>query len=240
MKIGLIGGTGLEQLRDDKFIEIKSDNYLKTFLYQNKHKIHFIPRHGFNHEIYPHVIDYERNINRLSIEGCQCILSTTACGSLSEDYKPGDFVILKQFIDFTKTVRHINRQEVIHTPMSDPYDKMINKIIFDKNDCVKYFGGNIITIEGPRFSTRLESNLFKNWGVNLINMTSAPEVIMANEFKIPYSSIAVVTDYDCWDENREQVNEQIVFENFKNNLPNLLRVVKNSLNGIIENQELFN
>lgn len=222
--LGIIGGSGLEDpkiLTDFKEIEIetpygKTSSKITTGVIGGK-QVAIISRHGKNHEISPTLVPYQANIWALKKAGCTHVLATTACGSLKQDFHPGDMIFIDQFIDWTK-LRKLTYFEnftngSIHTPMALPFDanlrqslvKTAQKLGFSYHD-----GGTMITIEGPRFSTKAESFMFQKLGADLINMSSVPEVQLANELKIPYQAIALVTDYDCWKENEESVTPELV------------------------------
>ena len=164
---------------------------------------------------------FRANIWALKEAGCTHILATTACGSLKEEMEPGDLCFIDQFIDWTK-LRTLTffEDEVVHTPMAEPFDaELRKKLIAVASD----FGfkhhtkGTMITIEGPRFSTKAESKMFQLVGAELINMSTVPEVSLANELGIPYQSIAMVTDYDCWKEGEESVSMELVLKRMSEN-----------------------
>jgi len=180
-----------------------------------------LARHSKKHAISPTKVPYRANIYALKEIGCTHILATTACGSLKEKMRPGDIVFIDQFIDFTK-LRTLTffENEVVHTPMADPFDRNLRraliKVASELN--LKHHGkGTMVTIEGPRFSTRAESIMFQKIGADLINMSTVPEVCLANELKIPYQSIAMVTDYDCWRKNEEAVTFDLVMQRMRDN-----------------------
>ena len=173
-----------------------------------------LARHGKDHSISPTKINFRANIFALKEEGCTHILAATAVGSLREEIKPGNLVFPSQFIDFTRR-REMTffTEEVVHTPMSEPYDKNLREILCAACEELKVSynrDATVITIEGPRFSTKAESHLFRSWGADIINMSTCPEVILANELGIPYQTIAMSTDYDCWKENEEPVTYEKV------------------------------
>jgi 5'-methylthioadenosine phosphorylase len=227
-KIGIIGGSGLD---DPKIIKKPIAKSIKSpfgkpseKLIQGKIKnktIVILSRHGKKHSVPPSLVPYRANIWALQKIGCQCILATTACGSLNEKYKPGDLVFLDQFIDFTKQRKStFFENKVVHTPMSQPFDLKLRKLLIETAKELKFpyhSKGTMITIEGPRFSTKAESLMFKSWEADLINMSTVPEVILANELGIPYQSIAMVTDYDCWKENEEPVTFEMILKRMKEN-----------------------
>ena len=192
-------------------------------------EIVILSRHGKDHSIMPTKVPYRANIWTLKELACTHILATTACGSLKEEFKPGDFVFLDQFIDLTK---HRNltffEDKVIHTPMADPFDLDLRKSLVKSAQTLNYNfhdKGTVITIEGPRFSSRAESNLFRSWNIDVINMSTVPEVTLANELGIPYQSIAMVTDYDCWKEGEESVTIDLVFARMKDNAERVTKLL---------------
>lgn len=226
--IGIIGGSGLDNpeiLEDfkEKTVDTpfgKPSGELILGKIKEK-KVIILPRHGKKHNFPPHKIPFRANIWALKKEGCTHILATTACGSLRENIKPGDFVFPDQFIDFTK---HRNLtfydDKVIHTSLADPFDLTLREELIKTAKKLKlsfHPKGTIVTIEGPRFSTRAESYMFKSFGADTINMTTVPEVILANELGIKYQAIAMSTDYDSWRENEEAVTFEMVLERMKEN-----------------------
>src|SRR3989339_1185276 len=228
VKIGIIGGSGLDdpQILKNAYDKEVSNKYgkpsspLKCGLIDDV-EIIILARHGRKHEIMPTKVNFLANIYALKEEGCTHILAATAVGSLREEIKPGNLVFPSQFIDFT---RHRNltffHDKVIHTPMSQPYDLKMTEILCSTCDELGYEYNRdvtVITIEGPRFSTKAESNMFRQWGADIINMSTCPEVILANELGIPYQTIAMSTDYDCWKANEAPVTFEMVLETMKEN-----------------------
>lgn len=235
MKIGIIGGSGLDDpniLKDSKEIEVntaygKPSSSLKIGKINNIEVV-LLARHGRKHEIPPTQVNYRANICALKEQGCTHILATTACGSLKEEIGRGDFVILDQFIDFTRH-RPITFHErfdngPVHTPMAEPFSKELREVLI--STC-KELGlkchdkGTVVTIEGPRFSTKAESHMFRSWGADVINMSIAPEAILANEAEIKYAAIAMSTDYDCWKESEESVTWDAILKTFNKNADNV-------------------
>lgn len=228
IKIAIIGGSGLDNPQILKDIEKKEINTPfgkpsgKLVLGRiNKTEVVILSRHGREHNLPPHKIPYRANIWALKEVGCTHILATTACGSLREEIKPGELIFVDQFIDFTKH-RDLTffDKKVIHTSLSDPFDKNLRlKLIktAKRLDLNFHKKGTVVTIEGPRFSTRAESFMFRSLGADIINMTTVPEVILANELGIPYQSVAMSTDYDCWRENEESVTFEMVLHRMKEN-----------------------
>ena len=230
MKIGIIGGSGLEKLNifeNAQDIEITtqygspSSSILKGYIGQ--HEIFILSRHGRDHNITPTHVNNKANISVLNDLGCESIIATTATGSLREEIGIGDIVIPDQFIDFTKYrettfFNTFANGDMKHTSMGDPFNEEIRNKIFSisqKLNIKTHNKGTIVTIEGPRFSTRAESKMFRIWGADIINMSIAPEAILANEIDIPYAVIAISTDYDSWIEGESPVTMEEVFKVFK-------------------------
>ena len=245
MMVGIIGGSGLEDpkiLTNFKEIEINTpfgntSSKITTGMIGDK-QVLIISRHGKNHEISPTLVPYHANIWALKEAGCTHILATTACGSLREDFHPGDLVFLDQFIDWTKLRKLTFFQDFSdgckHTPMALPFDFDLRQSLIKtaKEMGLNYHPkGTMVTIEGPRFSTKAESIMFQKLGAELINMSTVPEVQLANELEIPYQSVAIVTDYDCWKENEESVTPELVNKMMEENACK----VKNLLIRTIEN-----
>ncbi|HPF03414.1 MAG TPA: S-methyl-5'-thioadenosine phosphorylase [Bacteroidales bacterium] len=241
MKTGIIGGSGLENPEILKSPEKKhvttpygvpsSDLICGTI---GSSEIVILSRHGFDHSITPSKVNNRANIFALMEAGCERIIATTACGSLREEIGRGDIVIPDQFIDFTRhrTVTFFEEFEpgnMKHAPMADPFDLRLRSLIIQT---AKRLGlsiherGTVITIEGPRFSTRAESKMFRAWGADIINMSVAPEAVLANELGIPYAVIAMSTDYDSWKTDEQPVTWEAVLEVFENNVHNVLLLLE--------------
>ncbi|MFH7860242.1 MAG: S-methyl-5'-thioadenosine phosphorylase, partial [Candidatus Aenigmatarchaeota archaeon] len=229
IKIGIIGGSGLEKqniLKDSKILNFNTkygspSSELITGKISNIEVV-IILRHGKNHNIMPSNVPFLANIQALKDLGCTHIIATTACGSLRENYEPGDFVFIDQFID--RTTKRIstfyNENKVCHIPMAEPFCKNLRKIFYEeaKNLGFKcHEKGTVVTIEGPRFSSRAESNMFRQWGGDVINMTTVPEVVLAREAGLHYIAIGMVTDYDCWKSDEKHVDISMVLETFRKN-----------------------
>jgi 5'-methylthioadenosine phosphorylase len=255
MKLGIIGGSGLDNpeiLKDYKEIQIStpygkpSSNISKGLL--GKIQVLIIARHGKNHEITPTYVNNRANIHALKTQGCTHIIATTAVGSLKEKIGRGDFVILSNFIDFTKhrkTTFHDDfKKGVVHTVMANPFSEFLrNKAIkaCKELEIKHHTKGTVITIEGPRFSTRAESNMFRQWGADVINMSIAPEAALAKEAGIEYAAIAMSTDYDCWKTDEEPVSWEDILKIFAKNsekMKKLLIKIANKLS--VTNKELIN
>src|SRR3990167_7486355 len=246
VKVGIIGGSGLdnpELLQNFQEIEVEtkfgkpSDNLILGTL--GNVEVVIIPRHGKRHKISPTGVNYRANIQALKEQNVDYILATTACGSLREEIGRGDFVILDQFIDFTRhrnITFHDNFNEGInHTPMAFPFNEKLRNLLIETSKELNYKThekGTVVTIEGPRFSTKAESKMFRTWGADVINMSIAPECILANEAGIPYAAIAMSTDYDSWKEEEEPVTWQSVLEIFEKNAENVTSVLVRTIEKI--------
>ncbi|WP_316900461.1 S-methyl-5'-thioadenosine phosphorylase [Pseudodesulfovibrio indicus] len=232
-KIGIIGGSGLDDpnlLHDARDAEVTTvygppSAPLKAGTIEGREVV-LLARHGREHTIPPTYVNYRANIQALKDAGCTCILATTACGSLREEIDRGHLVILDQFIDFTRR-RDVSFHETfaphgaVHTGMAEPFDDGLRTLL--NQACAKlglahHERGTVITIEGSRFSTRAESNMFRMWGADVINMSVAPECILANEAGLPYAAVAMSTDYDCWKTDEAPVTWEEILEVFKSNV----------------------
>lgn len=255
VKIGIIGGSGLDNPNildniTEKEINTPYGNPSSTLKCGtiNGVSIALIARHGRDHTITPTGVNYRANIHALKSEGCTHILATTAVGSLREQIGRGDLVILDQFIDFTKH-RHISFHEefeagnAAHTPMAEPFSKELRTVFINncqKNNLKYHKMGTVITIEGPRFSTKAESHMFRNFGADVINMSIAPEAILANEAGIPYAAVAMSTDYDCWKEDEESVSWDEILKVFKGNAEKVTTLLVDSINDIYDGKLALN
>eukprot|EP00916_Digyalum_oweni_P020206 GHVL01033714.1.p1 GENE.GHVL01033714.1~~GHVL01033714.1.p1 ORF type:complete len:265 (+),score=49.63 GHVL01033714.1:58-852(+) len=230
--IGIIGGSGVEHIGE--FLESSKKNILETpfgetcietGIYKDI-QIALLARHGKNHVYGPSNVLYRANIYAMKELGVTHIISATACGSLCEEKKPGDFVIVDQFIDRTfgrkQTFYDGSCDEfkgICHVSMGKaPFDSIMrDKLIETCIECsIEYHDkGCMVTIEGPRFSSLAESKMYRQWGGDLINMTTVPEVVLAKELGIGYSAVALVTDYDCWHDQEVSV-------------PNVMKVMKSN------------
>jgi len=253
MKIGIIGGSGLDDpkmLKDFQETEVdtpygKPSSAITTGTIAGI-EICILARHGKKHEITPTNVNNRANIFALGKLGCTHIISTTAVGSLREEIGRGDFVILDQFIDFTKH-RHATfhddfKSGIKHTPMATPFSEFLRKKIISScnNLGIKYHPkGTVVTIEGPRFSTKAESKVFRMWGADVINMSIAPEATLANEAGLQYSAIAMSTDYDCWKENEAPVTWDAILEIFKNNAEKMKNLLVKVIEKLANDDEEF-
>jgi len=239
VRIGIIGGSGLDDpqiLTDAKEIEVNTPYGSPSSTLTGGEiagvEVRLLSRHGKKHQLSPTQVNYQANIHALHQQNVTHIIATTACGSLREEIDRGHLVIVDQFIDFTRhrkiTFNESFAEEAGHVAMADPFDSRIRELLIAKAEELGYVthkSGTVITIEGPRFSTRAESRMFRIWGADVINMSIAPEAILANEVDIPYAVVAMSTDYDCWKEDEAPVswNEILkVFEENADNVKNLL------------------
>ncbi|MDD5148477.1 MAG: S-methyl-5'-thioadenosine phosphorylase [Candidatus ainarchaeum sp.] len=238
--IGIIGGSGLEDPRIIKDFEEKeiptpfgkpSDKIVLGKI--EKTGVAIVSRHGKKHSINPTNVPYKANIWALKELGCTHILATTACGSLREKIRPGQIIFPDQFIDFTKKRGYtfFDSEKVMHIPLADPFCHCLSKMLAKT---AKELGlefhekGTIITIEGPRFSTRAESKMFRMLGADIVNMSTVPEVILARELGICYQSIAMATDYDCW-KGAETVDIETVMKAMAKNSENVKKLIAKTI-----------
>ena len=244
-KLAIIGGSGLydvEELKDRELLDLNSpwgkpsDQILKTN-FKNK-EVFFVPRHGRGHFISPSNINFRANIDVLKQLGVTDIVSISAVGSLKEELPPGKFVIVDQFIDrtFARNKTFFDDEIVAHVSMALPTsvglmnacEEAINQENIDYQK-----GGTYIVMEGPQFSTLAESKLYRSWKADVIGMTNMPEAKLAREAEIRYASVSMVTDYDCWHPEHENVDFQQVIKVLLGNAAKAKNMIKN----LIENFE---
>ena len=247
VKVGIIGGSGLDNpdiLKDARDL-VASTKYGEPSSPLKLGKINdvevvLIARHGRKHTITPTNVNYRANIQSLKDQECTHILATTACGSLREEIGRGDLVILDQFIDFTR-LRKLSFYDEFppgdakHTAMAYPYSEELRSLIIESATELNlkfHKKGTVVTIEGPRFSTRAESEMFRIWGADVINMSIAPETILANEAGIPYAAIAMSTDYDCWKDDEVPVTWEEILEIFGKNVNNVIKLLIRTIDKI--------
>lgn len=246
VKIAIIGGSGLE---DPTILKNPGEENIKTPFGNPSStfktgkiggvEVAILSRHGRKHSIPPTQVNNRANIWAIKDLGCTHILATTACGSLREEIGRGDLVFLDQFIDFTR-LRKVSffeefpPGELKHTPMAEPFCKELRESLIARATELGlgfHKTGTVITIEGPRFSTRAESAMFRLWGADVINMSTAPECILANELSIPYAAIALSTDYDCWKTDEVPVTWEEVIQVFNHNVENVVKLLVSVISG---------
>jgi len=248
-RIGLIGGSGLEKLnllRETREV-VAGTPYgdpSSSFYYGRiaEHEVYILSRHGRDHSITPSHVNYRANIRALKDLGCGYIIATTACGSLRDEIKRGEIVFPDQFIDFTR--RRINTfHEVFepgvtgHVAMADPFSGMLREQLIQGASVLNlpfHPTGTVVTIEGPRFSTRAESQMFRMLGADIINMSVAPEAALANEAGIPYAVIALSTDYDAWKHDEEPVTWPEILRVFEENVTHVTALLVHVLENFKE------
>ena len=241
--LGIIGGSGIYELNDivnPEWISVKSlygspsDEILTGSI--NGISIAFLPRHGRGHSLSPSNINYRANIDCLKSIGVTDIISLSAVGSLKDTIKPGSFVIIDQFIDrtFARKKTFFDEGIVAHVSMAKPVSKQLGKLILESapNNINISLGGTYLAMEGPQFSTLAESELYRSWNCDVIGMTNMPEAKLAREAEIPYATIAMVTDYDCWHPDHDAVTVDSIIEVLNSNSNNAKKLILNIINNI--------
>ena len=238
-KLAIIGGSGLydvEEFVNREMLNIDtpwgkpSDQILKTKY--NNNEVYFLPRHGRGHFISPSKINFRANIDALKQLGVTDIVSISAVGSLKEELAPGKFVIVDQFIDrtFARNKTFFDDEIVAHVSMAHPTSNGLMNACEEaiKLENINYQrGGTYVVIEGPQFSTLAESNLYRSWNADVIGMTNMPEAKLAREAEIRYASVSMVTDYDCWHPDHENVDVQQVIKVLLDNATKAKNMIKN-------------
>lgn len=242
--IAIIGGSGLENpdiLKHAETVNLSTAYGVHSDMTIGEihgRQVAILSRHGKTHSIPPTQVNNRANLSALKELGCEKIIATTAVGSLREAIKPGQIAIPDQFIDFTRHrpitfFESFPAGEMKHCPMADPFHEPTRQELLalaEKLGLVAHSKACILTIEGPRFSTRAESHMFRSWGADLINMSTAPEAILSNEIGIPYTAIAMSTDYDSWRDNTEAVTWEAVLQVFQKNVHNVLNLLLEYIN----------
>ncbi len=239
--IGIIGGSGLyhmdgvENLREvhvETPFGKPSDALLLGTL--DGTPVAFLPRHGRGHRVAPHEINFRANLWALKSVGVKWVLSVSAVGSLKEEIHPGELVVVDQFIDRTK--RHMTFFEdgvVAHVPLADPVCPVLRGAL--EASCQEVLGtgwhkgGTYVNIEGPQFSTRAESFMYRNWGASVVGMTNLPEARLAREAEMAYATVAMATDYDCWHEGHDDVTVDQVLAVMKANVQKAQKVIRTAV-----------
>jgi len=241
--VGIIGGSGLDDpdiLKDAASVNMdtpygKPSSPLTSGRIEGIETI-ILARHGKKHQYSPTQVNNRANIHALKEMGATHILATTACGSLRKEIGRGHFVIVDQFIDFTRfrknTFFDSFEEGAGHTSMAEPFDTELRSALYHTSVALGYpthKDGTVITIEGPRFSTKAESHMFRAWGADIINMSIAPEAMLANEADIPYAAVAMSTDYDCWKEDEAAVSWEEILAVFNQNADSVKKLLLNAI-----------
>ena len=250
VKIGIIGGSGvynLDGLENPNWVRVKSpwgktsDNILTGNL--NDIELAFLPRHSREHNISPSDIPYQANIDALKRLEVTDIISVSACGSLNENYKPGDFVLVDQYIDrtFKREKSFFGAGCVAHVSMAHPTCERLSNLLFEAGKKINlniFKGGTYLTMEGPQFSTLAESLLYKNvWNCDVIGMTNMPEAKLAREAEICYASLSMVTDFDCWHPDHDKVEVSDIIRVLTQNSSNAQSLIKELTSNIPKQRE---
>jgi 5'-methylthioadenosine phosphorylase len=253
VKIGIIGGSGLykmEALKDVEEVKIDtpfgspSDALILGSLEGTR--VAFLARHGRNHHLSPSELPFRANIYAMKSLGVEYLISASAVGSLKEEAKPLDMVVPDQFIDRTKNriSTFFGEGIVAHIAFGDPVCKNLATVLTEAidslnlSDVTLHRGGTYVCMEGPAFSTKAESNLYRSWGATIIGMTNLPEAKLAREAEIAYATLALVTDYDCWHPDHDSVTVEMVIGNLTKNAVNAQRVILETVRRLSENPPL--
>ena len=242
--IGVIGGSGLyemEGLEDVRTVNLEtpfgnpSDQFITGKMGDTR--LVFLPRHGRGHRLSPSHVNFRANIYGMKVLGVNWIISVSAVGSMREDIKPGYIVIIDQFFDRTKyrPATFFGEGIVAHIPFAEPICPALADILFRaalREGARVHKGGTYLCIEGPQFSTKAESNIYRRWGVDVIGMTNLPEAKLAREAEICYATLALATDYDCWHEAEEEVTIEAVIKVLQDNVALAKRIIKASLRDV--------
>jgi 5'-methylthioadenosine phosphorylase len=243
-EIGIIGGSGLynmpgftdvTEVKIDTPFGSPSDAFILGTL--EGRKVAFLARHGRGHRIMPSELNFRANIFGMKLLGVERILSLSAVGSLKQEHKPTDFVIPDQFVDRTyqRISTFFGDGIVAHVALADPVCSEIAKVLTtacQKANVVGKLGGTYICMEGPQFSTKAESNLYRSWGMDVIGMTNLQEAKLAREAEICYATAAMVTDYDCWHPDHDSVTVEQIIAVLNKNAENACNVVKHAVAGM--------
>ncbi len=246
--LGIIGGSGLYQmegLTDVREVDVETPFgkpsapiVLGTL---EGRRVAFLARHGKGHHIMPSEINYRANIYALKTLGVERIVSVSASGSLREDYAPGHIVIPDQLFDFTKQRQRSFFGEglVAHVSVPEPFCPQLSGLLYEAvqaTGATVHQGGTFITIEGPRFSTRAESNVFRSWGMSIIGMTASPEAFLAREAEMCYAVMAHITDYDVWHVSEEPVTVEMVIQTLQHNIKIAQEAIRNLVKHLPESR----
>ena len=251
VKIGIIGGSGLykmDALKDVEEISVDtpfgspSDAFIVGNL--EGERVAFLPRHNRNHTLLPSELPFRANIYGMKSLGVEYLISASAVGSLKEEVKPLDLLVVDQFIDRTKDriSTFFGEGIVAHITFENPTCPKLAKILADAAESLNlkninvHRSGTYLCMEGPAFSTKAESNLYRSWGATVIGMTNLPEAKLAREAEIAYATLALSTDYDCWHEEHESVTVEMVVNNLQKNAVNAQKVIQETVQRLSKNQ----
>ncbi len=247
IRCGVIGGSGvyqMEALRDTEEVTLEtpfgspSDSYIVGTLHGQR--VAFLARHGRGHRISPTRVNYRANIYGFKMLGVEYLISVSACGSLQEEFAPGHIMIPDQLFDRTsgRALSFFDDPSVgtdglvVHVSVADPFCPLLSDICYravETTGATVHSGGSFVTIEGPRFSTKAESRVFRGWGMDIIGMTTTPEAQLAAEAEMSYAVMAHITDYDVWHENEEVVTVDRVIETLMHNAEVAKQSVANAI-----------
>ncbi len=244
VQIGIIGGSGLYDMADvtdRKEVTLStpfgdpSGPYLLGTL--RGKRVAFLARHGAGHRLLPFELNFRANIYGMKLLGVEYILSASAVGSLKEEYKPLDIVIPDQFIDRTtgRTSTFFGRGLAAHVGFAHPFCKLLSRLVSEsgqESGAAVHTGGTYVCMEGPQFSTLAESKLYRSWGADIIGMTNLQEAKLAREAEICYSTIALVTDYDCWHPDHDSVTVDMIIANLMQNARTAQHIIAKAVEGL--------
>ena len=248
--IGIIGGSGLYKMEALKDVEevtidtpfgLPSDAVILGTL--DGTRVAFLARHGRNHHLLPSELPFRANIYAMKTLGVQYLISASAVGSLRAEAKPLDMVVPDQFIDRTKNraSTFFGEGVVAHIAFGDPVCPQLTQVLADSvaslnlSEVTLHRGGTYVCMEGPAFSTKAESNLYRSWGATVIGMTNLPEAKLAREAEIAYATLALVTDYDCWHPDHDSVTVDLVIANLQRNAANAQQVIQETVRRLSAN-----
>jgi 5'-methylthioadenosine phosphorylase len=250
-KVAVIGGSGLYQMSGVEFIQHHNVNtpygatsapIAQCAIEGMDVELYFVPRHGIGHTLNPSEVPYRANIFALKSLGVEWVISVSAVGSLKEEIVPGHVVIIDQFIDRTKgrESTFFDNGIIAHIPFGDPICETLRNILLEssqESDATFHDGGTYVCMEGPAFSTRAESNLYRSWGASVIGMTNIPEAKLAREAELSYATLAMATDYDCWHEGHDDVTVDQVIKTINSNVTLAQDIIRRSIPKILAHSE---
>jgi 5'-methylthioadenosine phosphorylase len=241
ISIGIIGGSGLYDMaeltdREERRVSTPFGEPSSAYVIATLRgkRVAFLARHGVGHRLMPSELNFRANIYGFKALGVEYLLSASAVGSLKDQYRPLDLVIPDQFVDRTRgrISTFFGNGIVAHVAFAHPFCRHLSEIAFDSarsTDATVHRGGTYVCMEGPQFSTLAESNLYRRWGLDIIGMTNLQEAKLAREAEICYTTIALVTDYDCWHPNHDQVTVDMIVANLTQNAATAQQVIANAV-----------